>query len=123
MDNDTEMKSYRLHRENDIDLLFTGRELANVSSRDPNAAAFPRWTEIRIYRTESGKYVVEQVGRSTVRNEVDRVTIKVANTAAEVPIALRRRDEVEYLTYLALDALDLAASTDDELAQAMVEKI
>lgn len=44
-------------------LTFKGVLLAGVSSRKFDA---PRWTEMAVYKTEGGSYVLEKVGRSVV---------------------------------------------------------
>jgi hypothetical protein len=43
--------------------VFDGVRLASVTTDDGNLL---RWTEITIYRTEAGKYVVEKIGRTLV---------------------------------------------------------
>lgn len=42
---------------------FDGHLLAEISSRRSGS---PRWTELRLYRSESGLFVLEKVGRSVV---------------------------------------------------------
>lgn len=42
---------------------FEGQRLAEVSSRRTGS---PRWTELRLYRTQSGVFVLEKVGASVV---------------------------------------------------------
>ncbi len=44
-------------------LQFGGQLLAEVSSRRTGA---PRWTELRLYKTEAGAYVMEKIGASVV---------------------------------------------------------
>jgi hypothetical protein len=48
--------------------VFDGVRLASVSTDD---GSLLRWTEIAIYRTEAGKYVVEKIGRSVVYHSLD----------------------------------------------------
>lgn len=86
------------------------------------------WSEVRIYRTDSGKYVAESLGMHVTSPTRGRV--RVVDTAGEVPDALKRRGfsrqdrkEVEYLTDLAVKALELAATKDDALAGVVVERI
>jgi hypothetical protein len=43
--------------------VFEGVRLAKTTTREGGSL---RWTEITIYRTEAGKYVVEKVGRTLV---------------------------------------------------------
>jgi hypothetical protein len=111
---------FRLHRENDVDIAFTGTLLADVSSRIDSAE---RWTEIRIYRTDSNKYVVEQVGKSIVEDEVDRRKVHIVRTPDCIRKVLRRKDEVEYLTKTAQRALRIAGYNDIAIAQTLVERI
>lgn len=42
---------------------FTGQELASISTSRPGA---PRWTEMVLYHTDSGRYVLSKIGRSMV---------------------------------------------------------
>jgi hypothetical protein len=42
-------------------LTFDGKLLASVSSRDSDR---DRWTEMRIYQTTGGSYILEKIGRS-----------------------------------------------------------
>lgn len=48
-------------------LRFQGEKLAHSSSKTKNST---RWVEFTIYRTDSGKYVVERVGVSIVFHNV-----------------------------------------------------
>ncbi len=42
---------------------FDGACLAIISSRRPSS---PRWTELELYKTDTGKYVLAKIGRSVV---------------------------------------------------------
>jgi hypothetical protein len=44
-------------------MAFDGVCIAKVSSRRPSS---PRWTELELYRTDTGKYVLAKIGRSVV---------------------------------------------------------
>lgn len=112
------MQEYRLRRVNDVELVFNGELLADVSSRERGST---RWTEIRIYRTDSHKYVTEIVGKSTHPGEVDLITVKVASNPDDVKVTLRRKDQFEYLTKTALEALEVAAQRDPAIS--LVERI
>lgn len=119
------MTEYRLPRAGDVDLIFTGECLADVDSKEPHST---RWSEVRIYRTDSHKYVTETVGRSNLTRadgspEDDFFTVRVVDRADQVKVALKRRDEIEYLTNLALEALEIAAESDPDIARSMVERI
>lgn len=56
------MKTIRVPDKYDM-VEFTGELLADVSTETPSAV---RWTEIEIYRTEAGNYVIHRVGRSVL---------------------------------------------------------
>lgn len=118
------MDRYRLPRPGQLDLAFEGVLLADISSRDEEHQE--RWSEIRIYKTSTEKYVTEMIGKSIVRGERDRVQIHVADTPAEVIEGLKRTrpsDGLRYLTNLGLEALDMAAEKDPALAPRTVEMI
>lgn len=114
------MTTYRIERDGELDLSFDGELLADLSSRDSDEQ--DRWTEIRIYRTTTGKYVTEVIGRSVMDGEHDRIDVQVHHRAEDVPDGLRRTRK-NYLTKLVLDALDDAATQDPALRAANVENI
>lgn len=47
---------------------FLGRELGHSSSARPGA---PRWSELTLYQTAKGEFMLEKVGRSTVAHRPD----------------------------------------------------
>lgn len=49
-------------------MLFSGRLIAEASTERQDD---PRWTEIAIYRTDTGRYVVNRIGRSVVYHLAD----------------------------------------------------
>lgn len=114
------MPAFRIQRDGDLDLSFEGELLVDMHSRD--VPEMERWTEIRIYRSASGKYVTEMIGRSVVPGERDRVDVRVHSHPGDVPDGLRRQPK-NYLTKMALDALDLAAEKDPTLRGIVVEEI
>jgi hypothetical protein len=46
---------------------FDGVSLAEVSSARPTS---PRWTEMTLYRTDAGRYVLSKVGRTKVLHQI-----------------------------------------------------
>src|SRR5437868_3049073 len=89
---------------------FEAELIGSASSRDSGKT---RWSELQIYRTGSGAYVVTGVGRSTVDEERDLHWIRVSRTAKDALKSLIRRGKGgPYLTNVALDAIDEAANTD-----------
>lgn len=55
-------------------LAFRGRLVGEVSSRRGKVT---RWTELRLYRTEDGRYIAEEVGETTNPGEVARRRVAV----------------------------------------------
>lgn len=91
---------------------FTGVLLATASSK---AAGKTRWSEISIYRTDSGKYIVHGVGKSTVRGEVDRSWCNVITSGAGVIERLtRKEDGVQFMPRIPNRAVAEAAAILDQ---------
>lgn len=112
---------YRLHRHNDVDLVFDGDLLAEVSSHVPGMS---RWSEVRIYSTSNGQWVTEVVGRTTHVGEVDRSHVAVHQDVNKVRFGLMRTDKGKrYLTDMGYQALEEAAQADPHLAPALTERI
>lgn len=53
---------------------FEGDLLAAVDGRRNNSV---RWTELKAYRTKGGKWVIEQIGHTTVEDEETFVDVLV----------------------------------------------
>lgn len=122
-------RTFSLRRAGDVDLVFDGVCLVDVSSRKGQRQQ--NWTEIRIYRVVDGRYVTEVIGKTAVRDQTDRIKVTVVDAAADVMEALKRvadgRTELPkgttYLTSFALDALQQAAIQDEALAVTLVERL
>lgn len=97
---------------------FRGELLGSASSQRPGK---DRWSEISIYRTAAGQYVISGVGRTQVPGEVDRVWAKVSGTPEGVIETLHMydSDEVRYLPWTNKSALLEAARNDPTLQRAM----
>lgn len=113
-------ETFRLQRAGEVDLVFEGECLTFQSSQESERQT--HWTEIRIYRTTTGKYVAETIGRTTISGQHDRRTVRVVEDPADLREALRIRN-AWYLTDLALDALADAGRKDEKIAAATPEKI
>lgn len=61
------MQQYELPTQ-DRKVRFTGEQLSSASSAYPGSL---RWTEIDIYRTEAGHYILARRGRSVVYHRLD----------------------------------------------------
>ncbi len=107
-------KLFRLTRPSELDLEFEGTVLADVTSRDNEQQT--NWTEIRIYKSVSDRFVTEVIGRSIVPGQNDRVTVTVINEPTQVATALQRTlNGRTFLTALALEALDEASAVDNRI--------
>jgi hypothetical protein len=112
--------SFTLARQNDVPLEFEGELLAEVTSERQGST---RWTELKLYRSNTKKYVIETIGMSKVPGDDIRRNGRVADNAHDIKRALRRRDAVAYLTHMALDLLSIAAQKDEAIAASLNERI
>lgn len=113
---------FTLQRPGDVDLTFEGELLAEESSFEEGN---DYWTEVRIYRTSTGRYVAEQKGKSA-KGEPDRGTVRVVAHADQLRKALMRHNkqrQVEYLTDLAFNALVDAAEKDPAIKATLTEEV
>lgn len=115
------MQTFQVRRHGKPDAIFTGELLAETTSKNDEENK-KQWTEVRIYRIETGKYITEIVGRSLIQGHRDRITFNVVENAADVKDALRINGR-EYITDLALEALEDAAEKDPALRVNLVEAI
>lgn len=53
-----------------------------------------RWSELVIYRTQGGRYVVHFIGHSTVPGEVTRYTVRQATSADELVRVLQIKGDL-----------------------------
>lgn len=123
-------RTFALKRTGDVDLVFDGECLVDVSSR--KAARQSNWTEIRIFRVTTGQYVTEVVGGTAIKGQTARRNVTVVDAAAGVKEALKRPANEHsvampkgtmYLTDFALAALNEAAMKDEALAATLVERL
>jgi hypothetical protein len=111
-----QMPTFRLYRPRALDLVFEGERLADVSTRANEHQT--RWTETRIYRTDSGKYVTESVGRSIEPGEEDRFDVRVLTDPHGILKAFRRRRRAGnwFFPKNVLDAFEQAVASDPSLS-------
>lgn len=120
---------YRLQRPGQVDLEFEGELLADESTQGDSRGArqvdHSRWSEVRIYRLDSGEgWVTELMGKSSRKGEVDRPRVTVCKTPGEVKTSLYRKPGVmDYLINAAVDALDEAAEKDPRLKTITTERL
>jgi EXLDI family protein len=96
-------RRFTVTRDGDLDLTFKGARLASATSHTHNNNG--RWTEIDIYRTRAGMYVVWVVERTQWEREADRHTAHVCDTGSAVIEAITQDG---WLSDLAKEVLALA---------------
>ena len=79
---DSDMETFTIEVDNEPSIRFTGELLATASSKDNDSVG--RWTELRLYRTQGGKHICYQVGRTQWEGERDRFDAKVCDSIEEV---------------------------------------
>lgn len=96
---------------------FEGSLLAEASSRWGDS---PRWTELALYRTAAGTYVLAGVGRSVLPGETDRTWTKQADGPDGAIELLHITDEsgVRFMTKHARRVAEAAAAADDDFREA-----
>lgn len=78
-----DMETITVQRDNDADLRFTGEELASASSKstyNDNG----RWTVLKLFKTASGKFICQSIGRTQHQGESDRYSATVATDDAGI---------------------------------------
>lgn len=91
-DNDAgdEMEVFEVIRDNDRNLKFKGECIASASSSANQAmgssysGSVGRWTELRLYKTASGKYICSSIGRTQWQGEHDRHSGAICETQSKV---------------------------------------
>lgn len=136
----TERQKYTVV-DNTRSIVFTGILLGHASSAEEKKT---RWTEMTIYLTDAGQYIVAGVGQSTVKkgdwirdqhtgrsvqaqeDETPRAWFHICANAEGAISVLRLKDSdgVRYMTNVAKAALEAAIVQDQTLANAfLVEEI
>jgi hypothetical protein len=83
------MNTFTLKIDNEPNIRFTGELIASASSSDNRAMGNSYsgqtglWTELKLYKTLSGKYVCQQIGRTRWEGDYDRYNGKICETIDE----------------------------------------
>lgn len=81
---DDDMEVITLERDDARDIRFTGKLVAQTSSREHSGPRSNRWTVLRLYKTKGGKWVAHQIGRTQWQGEQDRYSVVMADTDEEL---------------------------------------
>ena len=117
---------FTIRRDGDKDLTFNGLRLGSGSDHESNGSQDSRWSEIDIYRTDSGKYVVAQVYRTQWQGESESHHAEVCESAAEVLGLLELEEDEEGpggISNMAKEALEAAAENDSAFAGLTTEAV
>ena len=115
--------NYKIRRDGERALAFTGRIIGSADDKSHNST---RWEAVTIYRTASGRIVVEVEDRTQWQGESDHVRADSFSTATGAIGYLRHSYEDNYDTNLspaAQEAIEDAAKNDAEFADAFTETI
>lgn len=115
------MTDRRTHtvRARDRELVFEGVLLGSSTSQ---TAGKQRWSEVYIYKTIDGEYIVAGIGRSTLPGDKDLCWAHVCGTPAAAVEQLHQYDddEVRYITALSRRAIEDAGRQDQALLDAFM---
>lgn len=113
----TEDTSAWVVKDDDREIRFTGRLIGEASSDDGDRLD---WTDIKIFRTEAGQFVVHIGARTRRPNGWEKYKTHVSATAVGAVESLHLYDDedVRYLTNTARIAAEQAAAHDTEFADA-----
>lgn len=136
------MRSYVLASEQQGEVSFTGELLGTATSegehhshpgsqfvqpgRDAqgrkNKCNACRWHEVDIYRTDDGRYILHTVGATTIPGEIELARIISTRSAYELVELTVVRAASPYIPVTSLRALAQAASLDDDVQDAFVNR-
>lgn len=111
------MDKITVKNDNAPDLRFTGELMATASSRSNDTT---RWTELELYKTQTGKFVCSEIGYTQWQGERDHYKAKACNSVEEVTqffghgwLAKRLYERANLDTAIDLDAEEVASSLQE----------
>lgn len=115
------MDEHIVLRDGDKPLRFEGEVIGFASSYGGK----PRWFEVEIYRTSTGKFVVHGAGMSDMEGEDDWHWAMVCSSGEEVVEALYRknREGLRYLPRTSQDALAEASECESMIGDAYMTEV
>ena len=114
---------YKIRRDGERALAFSGRIIGQADDKNHNST---RWEAVTIYRTASGRVVVEVEDRTQWQGESDHVRADSFATASGAISYLRNSGDYDiegYLSPAAQEAIEDAVKNDEEFASAFTETI
>lgn len=119
------MEEIIVMRDGQKDLKFKGELLASASDRWIAGREQTRWTEIAVYKTESGKYVIAWESITLWQGELNSYRAKVCEFASETIAELMSDDEegTAYFSSLAKEVLEELAQSDERFKSLLYEVV
>lgn len=115
------MEEYSLPDDYGGGVRFMGELLGEASTEEyARQRRRQQWTEMRLYRTSTGEYVVEKVGRTIKEGQTDRHSVHHSETpqGAIKCMMTRDADGIVYLTIVARECIEEAERRDPDIAEA-----
>lgn len=139
MSQDTKLnfQRFELAGRSEQPFIFEGKLLGHGSSRADTHTHHPqrsaekrercsacRWFSADIYVTDQGRYVVHTIGDSSVYGEKRFSRVSETSSALEIVelLTVRRPNEKPFMTSQSARALAQAASVDDDIYEAYVNR-
>ena len=88
-----EVKVYRVKRDGEKDLKFSGELIAEASDHSHQGSRQNRWTEMRLYKTTSGKFVLVEEHITCWQGESNTITALVLESEEAVVDAIEMGHE------------------------------
>ena len=119
------MEEIIVKRDGNLDLKFKGELLASASDRWIAGKEQTRWTEISVYRTDTGKLVIAWEYITLWQGELSGYQAKVCEMVTEVTAELMSTDSdgTAYFSNVAKELLDELGQNDDQFRALLYEVI
>lgn len=118
------MKEIIVNRDGQKDLRFNGEVVAWASSRWVAGQEQTRWTEITVYQTESGKYVIAWEFITLWQGEENSYRAKVCERVAEVVAELMDDGpDGAFFSDLAKKVMGELAKSNEEFRELLFEEV
>lgn len=121
------MKQYTIKRDGQRNLTFQGELIAEAHGRWQNGREQNRWTDLTLYKTAGGKYVLQNEYNTQWQGEANSDDAWVLATAQEVYDKLTEdaieHDSEQPLGRLDKELLEDAAKADPAFAALLVEAV
>lgn len=120
-----ELKEIIVKRDGEKDLRFNGVALASVSNRWVAGQEQTRWTEITVYQTESGKYVIAWEFITLWQGEENSYRAKVCERVAEVTAELmgNNPEGQAFFSDMAKELIGELAKSNEEFREQLFEEV